>query len=226
VSLQYYGTIENITALEREGIRAYVPLPDWEHQRDYYGPRQFTYDAERNVYVCPQGQLLRLYHVEYTAEKVEYRADPAVCNACPVKAACTPSDRGRSVHRHFAEAYLDQVRAYHTGEPYAKAMRKRKVWIEPLFAEGKQWHGMRRFRLRCLWRVNTEALLIATGQNLKRLLQKRGWGRRPFPGGVAAAAACSFVLNCLLVMVSDGATTGCASDYQPGLATGQTWLTA
>jgi hypothetical protein len=29
-----YGTIENITALEREGIRAYVPLPDWEHQRD------------------------------------------------------------------------------------------------------------------------------------------------------------------------------------------------
>ena len=86
-----YGTIENIAGLEREGIRAYVPLPDWEHQRDYYGPQQFTYDPEREVYVCPQGQLLRLYHVEYTAEKVEYRADPATCNACPVKAQCTPA---------------------------------------------------------------------------------------------------------------------------------------
>ena len=62
-----------------------------------------------------------------------------------------------------------------------KAMRKRQVWVEPLFGEGKQWHGMRRFRLRRLWRVNCEALMIASGQNLKRLLQKRGWGRRPFP---------------------------------------------
>jgi transposase len=217
-----YGTIENITALEREGIHAYVPLPDWEHQRDYYGPRQFTYDAEHDVYVCPQSHLLRLYHVEYTAEKVEYRADPATCNACPVKAQCTPSDRGRSVHRHFAEPYLDRVRAYHEGEPYAKAMRKRTVWVEPLFAEGKQWHGMRRFRLRRLWRVNTEALLIAAGQNLKRLLQKHGWGRRPFPGGVVAAAACVSVLSRWLVVGSDGVAARRPSDQHPRRVTDQT----
>lgn len=60
-------------------------------------------------------------------------------------------------------------------------MNKRKVWVEPLFAEAKDWHGMRQFRLRLLWRVNIEALRIAAGQNLKRLLKKRGWGRRPFP---------------------------------------------
>jgi hypothetical protein len=29
--------------------------------------------------------------------------------------------------------------------------------------------------------VNCEALRIAAGQNLKRLLKKRGWGRRPCP---------------------------------------------
>src|SRR2546426_12815497 len=60
-------------------------------------------------------------------------------------------------------------------------MRKRSVWVEPLFAEGKDWHGMRRFRLRRLWRVNCEALIRAAGQNLKRLLKRRGWGRRPCP---------------------------------------------
>ncbi len=79
------------------------------------------------------------------------------------------------------EEYLDRVRAYHTSQAYKKAYRKRSVWVEPLFAEGKQWHGMRRFRLRLLWRVNCEALMIAAGQNLKRLLTKRGWGRRPYP---------------------------------------------
>jgi hypothetical protein len=190
-----YGTLENITALEREGIRAYMPLPDWEHKTAYYGPRRFTYEAERDVYVCPQGQPLRPYRRELSAEKVEYRAAPATCNACPLKAQCTPSAHGRIVHRHFAEVFLDRVRAYHQGEPYAKAMRKRQVWVEPLFAEGKQWHGMRRFRLRRLWRVNSEALLLAAGQNLKRLLQQRGWGKRPFPDGVAAAVACSWVLH-------------------------------
>src|SRR5439155_25469047 len=75
----------------------------------------------------------------------------------------------------------ERVRSYQDLESYKKALRKRQVWVEPLFAEGKDWHGMRRFRLRRLWRVNSEALLRAAGQNLKRLLKKRGWGRRPFP---------------------------------------------
>jgi hypothetical protein len=64
-----------------------------------------------------------------------------------------------------------------------KAIRKRSLWVEPLFAEAKDWHGLRRFRLRRLWRVNSEALLTAPGQHLKRLLSWRGWGRRPWPSG-------------------------------------------
>jgi hypothetical protein len=114
---------------------------------------------------------------------VEYRAAAATCNACARKAACTPSDRGRQVHRSFHAAYLDRVRGYHATEAYQKAMRKRKVWVEPLFGEAKQWHGLRQFRLRGLQRVNMEGLFIAAGQNLKRLLGAKGWGRRPWPGG-------------------------------------------
>ena len=93
---------------------------------------------------------------------------------------------------------LDRVRGYHETEAYTKAYRKRTVWVEPLFAEGKDWHGMRRFRLRELWRVNCEGLMRAAGQNLKRLIQKRGWGRRPFP---AKAMYASFwpLLGALLV---------------------------
>jgi len=176
-----YGTIENIKAIEDAHIRAYVPLPDWEHMTPYYGPAQFTYDAAHDLYHCPQGQPLRPFRREPKAEKVEYRADPATCNACPVKAQCTSSNSGRQLHRSFYADYLERVKGYHQTFAYHKAMNKRKVWIEPLFGEAKQWHGMRRFRLRRLWRVNCEALVTASGQNLKRLLQKRGWGRRPFP---------------------------------------------
>src|SRR5256886_4273579 len=86
-----YGTIQNIKALEDAGIRAYVPLPDWEHMTPLYGPSKFTYDAAHDRYVCPAGQPLRRYRTEYQAEKVEYRANAATCNACPLKAQCTES---------------------------------------------------------------------------------------------------------------------------------------
>jgi hypothetical protein len=65
---------------------------------------------------------------------------------------------------------LERVTAYRRTEPYRKALRKRAVWVEPLFGEAKEWHGSRRFRLRGLEKVNSEALMIASGQNLKRLL--------------------------------------------------------
>lgn len=71
-------------------------------------------------------------------------------------------------------------------------MRKRKVWVEPLFAEAKQWHHLEKFRLRGRRKVNMEALLIGAGQNLKRWLQATAWGKRQMPGGAALAPSLSF----------------------------------
>jgi hypothetical protein len=62
-------------------------------------------------------------------------------------------------------------------------MRKRQVWVESLFAEVKEWHGLRRLRLRGLLNANIQGLLIASGQNLKRFLAAMGWGRRHAPCG-------------------------------------------
>src|SRR6266568_2339355 len=168
-----YGTGENLKAIEEAHIRAYIPVAErGQHNMGYYGLAQFTYDAGQDQYRCPQGHVLRpAYRMEGT-QGIQYRADAAICNVCPVKAQCTESPRGRHVHRSFFADYVERVKGYQQTFAYQKAMNKRKVWVEPLFAEGKQWHGMGRFRLRRLWRVNCEALMIASGQNLKRRLPK------------------------------------------------------
>ncbi|GAC1658390.1 MAG: hypothetical protein NVS4B3_25750 [Gemmatimonadaceae bacterium] len=44
-----YGTAENIREVEESGIRAYVPLPDWEQRTPYFGSALFIYDAEHDV---------------------------------------------------------------------------------------------------------------------------------------------------------------------------------
>ena len=170
-----YGTIENIGSVEGSGIRAYVGLHEAGGRGSGFFPKSaFAYDAEEDRYLCPAGKTLRaLGDAEGNRRRgkvVTYRAKGSVCAACDLKPRCTTNKNGRSLRRGPGDEHIDLVRAYMQTEPYLKAIRKRKVWIEPLFAEGKLWHGMRRFRTRTLARTNAEALMIAAGQNAKRLL--------------------------------------------------------
>ncbi len=154
--------------------------------------------------MCPAGKALRFDRPHSTERQLRYRARAKDCNHCPLKAQCTTSQQGRSLCRSVDEEVLDRVRAYSKTEAYKKAYRKRSVWVEPLFAEGKQWHGMRRFRLRRLWRVNCEALMRAGGQNLKRLLKKRGWGRRPCPTEAMSASLGELLRDVLVLILEKG----------------------
>jgi hypothetical protein len=181
-----YGTTENIVGMEQDGIRAYTPMADLNKRRDFYTIDDFLYDAEANIYTCPQGHELPLWSRRKTEQVFVYRADATICNACPVKAKCTESKTGRHIFRPFAQLYLERVKGYYETEAYQKAMRKRQVWIEPMFGEAKQWHNMQRFRWRGLIKVNIQGLLTAAGQNIKRLLKAKPQPHQPDPGHVAA----------------------------------------
>jgi hypothetical protein len=69
--------------------------------------------------------------------------------------------------RGRAAAHM-RVRMRQRGFAYRLSQRCRKL-IEELFGEGKDWHGLRRFRRRGLHRVRQEAHLIGWVLNLKRL---------------------------------------------------------
>jgi transposase len=119
-----YGTVENIVALEDASIRAYVPLPDMNHRRPFYGQDEFAYDADRDAYHCPAGHVLTRERVKHTEGVIVYRATAMTCNACPLKPKCTESSRGRIVHRSLYADYLERVRAYHATEAYQESHAK------------------------------------------------------------------------------------------------------
>ena len=75
------------------------------------------------------------------------------------------------------------------------AWHKRGMWVEPLFGEAKEFHRLRRFRLRGLKKVNIERMMIAVGQNLKRLIKHRLDG------------ICSLVYELLFLLISIGEIT-------------------
>ena len=181
-----YGTGENLRALAERGIRAYMPLAEYDRSRPFFRQQDFTYDREQDCYRCPQGEVLAYRGDNFVTRVRIYQAPRVACQPCPVRERCTDSREGRKLNRSFAEEYREQLRQRQGTTAYVKALRKRQVWVEPLFGEAKDWHGLRRFRLRGLWKVNCEGLLIAAGQNLKRWLTRTGWGRCHGPAGSLA----------------------------------------
>jgi hypothetical protein len=94
-----YGTKEIVAAVEKASIRAYVSMAEFESRSPYYGSSRFVYDAERDLYECPQGESLSLYTHSYTERLSRYRAKAESCNACPLKPECTPGASGRVLMR-------------------------------------------------------------------------------------------------------------------------------
>ena len=92
------------------------------------------------------------------------------------QSAVYPNKQGRSLCRSVDEEYLDRVRAYQPTEAYKKALRKRSVWVEPLFAGGQ---GVARYAPAPpaeLKRVNCEALLLSGGAKSQAVAQDVGLG--------------------------------------------------
>jgi transposase len=90
----------------------------------------------------------------------------------------------RNIEPHIAtevrgrSAAHTRVRMRQRGLGYRLSQRCRKL-IEELFGEGKDWHGLRRFRRRGLARVRQETYLIGWVLNLKRLAKHLGPALHP-----------------------------------------------
>jgi hypothetical protein len=165
-----------------------------DHHTEFLSADQFRYEAERDVYLCLADKELRFFpaHSRCAFPSVS-SSRQGLQSLSTSSAQCTTSTRGHSLCRSVDKACLERMCTYQPTAAYIKALRKRQVWVDPLCAEGKDWHDMRRFLLRRQWRVNCEALMRAAEQHLKRLLQKHGWGRRPCP---AEAVYAFFFATC------------------------------
>jgi transposase len=189
-----YSTAENLWELAQRGITAYMPLVEYRKNGSFFRQQDFTYDPDSDTYRCPQGETLPYRATAYDRWVTIYQAPAATCAVCPLRARCTEGSEGRKVTRSFDEDYREELRVRQTTEAYKKALRKRAVWIEPLFGEAKQWHQLRRFLLRGLDNVNMQALLVATGQNLKRYIAAVRHGQRPAQAQYACVSLWSFLM--------------------------------
>lgn len=164
-----YGTGEMLGWLTDRDIEPHIPV--WDQSKvapeGKFTRADFTYDEERDIYVCPGGKELTTNGKAYDGGTLRYWARRQDCEACALKHRCTTAAR-RKISRDVNEAARDRVRAIMKTAAYDRSAIRRKM-IETLFGEAKRTLGMTRLRLRGLTGATDEFLLTATVQNLKRL---------------------------------------------------------
>jgi transposase len=165
-----YGSAANLGWLvEDKDIEPHIPVIDKSAREDgTFSRSDFTYDSERDCYVCPAGHVLKTSGRIHKGTTLHYFASTFDCRACPLKAKCCPKTPQRKVPRSIHEAARDVARDVATTDEYAKTRHDRKK-VEMLFAHLKRILRLGRLRLRGPSGAQDEFTLAAIAQNLRRL---------------------------------------------------------
>jgi hypothetical protein len=167
-----------IRAMEAQGIDLIGPMPDHASQTvaalekrgvsPEFFPQAFTYDAERNCYVCPGGRDLVFESQEKSegSARYRYRAKLADCQGCPSKGQCCPQSQRRSLVRTEEPPEVRRHREKMASEPAREIYKQRSQIAEFPNAWIKEKFGLRQFRLRGLIKVRIEALWACLTYNI------------------------------------------------------------
>jgi len=166
-----YGSAEMLGWLVSErGIEPHVTVFDKSARKDgTFSREDFSYDRERDVYLCPGGKTLTTTGTRVNdGATLLYRASKNDCDGCSLKPHCCPKDAARKVPRSIHEGARDIARTIAKSWEGQVSRRLRKK-VEMLFAHLKRILKLDRLRLRGPTGAHDEFLLAATAQNLRKL---------------------------------------------------------
>lgn len=138
-----------------------------------YCNSKFIYVKEEDVFICPQGNLLR--HKGATKRKNWsesgrlYRCDD--CSDCSARDQCTRGKHGRTQLRWPEQYILEDYRAKLGTDQAVAWIKRRPQMVEPVFGIIKEQLGGRRFLMRRLEKVRQEWFLLCAAYNLRKLYQ-------------------------------------------------------
>ena len=168
-----YGTGKFLGWLvDQQKIEPHIPVWDRSQREDgTFSREDFTYDAERDVYICPNNKVLRSTGTLHSDNTYRYISSKLDCDRCPFKPRCCRKQPVRRVLRDPNEAARDYARKLADTPQFKQSSNDRKK-VEMRFAHLKTHHRFERMRLRGLSGARDEFLLTAIVQNLKTMAMR------------------------------------------------------
>ena len=169
----HYGVARVYGQLERQGIQAVIPrrgVTGAKGKKGRISYREFRYDQQRDVYLCPQGKRLKRTIYDRRWDRYYYRPRRSDCGDCPIRESCCSAGAVRCITRPRQQAAVDRALGYLHSEEGQRVFARRGYTAEWVVSEAKGCHGLSRAMFRGLENVRIQSLMTASVQNLKRLL--------------------------------------------------------
>lgn len=164
-----YCNNADVSLCVEHGITPYIQKADTSANtaRGLYAKKDFRYDPEKDVYVCPSGvELTHRFNTYEQGRALRYYRTSA-CVKCPLKEKCT-RNKNRTITREEDEGLMDAMAARVAEHP--ERMKARKALVEHPFGTIKRALGYTYFLVKGLAMVRAEWSLITLSYNLKRVL--------------------------------------------------------
>ena len=172
-----YGTTANYKYLHENNINSCIP-----HQKHgvksntAFSHDKFIYDRQNDCYICPAGNILTRYdHERPHGGAYRYLIERDKCQQCEFLNECVSSKtRGRLIRRNADAEYVEWADNCFSKHQRKRLLSRRMYKAEGSFAIGSNDHGFKRARWRGLVKVRIQNLVIATVQNIGKLMRWRG----------------------------------------------------
>lgn len=165
----YYNAIE-IKECVDNGIIPYIAEPETGECGDavIYHEEDFSYDASRDVYICPNGSELTFRGKAIHHGRVNKLYKSEDCKNCRTKAECTKSKHGRVIYRWEHEEVLEDMKDRMKKN---KGKYRTRQWLsEHPFGTMKRSMNQGYLLLRGLKKVGAEISLTVLAYNMKRVI--------------------------------------------------------
>jgi transposase len=169
---------ENITVVMPSPQQAGKEKHSDETPPGPFDKNHFQYDKEQNVYICPEGKILKYQGVDTDRpHRHIYQARAQECNPCPHHGVCTNGHSGRRVTRSDYEDITREQESVYASERGQAISQRRKERAEHPFGHWKRNLCAGQFLLRGREKVNAEVSILATCFNLARMITIVGASR-------------------------------------------------
>lgn len=161
-----YGAGELLDTLERAGADIYCKVQPPAARDGRFTKDAFTIDLRAGTVTCPAGQTAALHP---DGDGRIARFGPA-CATCPLAAACTTAQAGRSIRVGPHEEPLTRARARQADPGWKADYTATRPKVERKIGHlMRRRHGGRRARVRGRLKIAADFALLAAGVNLARL---------------------------------------------------------
>lgn len=174
-----YADTDELARIDEQGVKVIVPSQRQALHKEEgpFAKTHFSYDKEKNCYICPEGHCLTYRGIEKKKNHLIYRIkNKKLCQACKYYGQCTQAKNGRSIGRLHNEDIKLKLEAQYEEDQSQAIYARRKMRVEHPFGHIKRNLKTDSFLLRRKDGVQAEASVLATCFNMARMITIFGVG--------------------------------------------------